>query len=149
MAQEEYDIITPPKHEVLGYATFYCTKEELNTLVHWVNNGNGFQRLHNPNGCDFFAGIYESDRKSAQIIDAIKGCVRSGNKGGAFGDLCKGLEARMPIIDGVRYAMTYEQAFYVEKTCRLMDDIYIIQDESTENHYDVRLVNYVTGEYAS
>ena len=118
-------------------------------LVHWIIDGGGLMRAENPNGSKFYAGTFPSDRNAFDIIEGVRKSVMSGGDDDALKKLCVKLEKSLPIIDGIKYVMTLEQAYYLARTHRPMDDIYFVEDVSTEEVYDVRFVEYVSGRYAS
>ena len=95
----------------------------------------------NQKGEHIVAKVEDSDLRAASIIESIRDFVKDDNMGFAFGQLCDSLQPVLPVLDEGGYAMSLEYAFFVEKTCRLMDDIYVfVQDGEDE-----RLVNYVSG----
>jgi len=119
-------------------------------IMHLVTSSHGgYECFQNPNGHCVKAIVNESDRSAASVIEAIGAFAKDNNKGFAFGQLCDALQASMPVCDDVKYVMSLEYAFYVEKTCRLMDDIYVVLDDRSGSTIRRVLVNYVSGVYAS
>ena len=135
---------------VHGHATFCTiTDEELESLVHHVRDTNGFGRIHNPGNHDFFLGIFDNDKKAARIIESIKECVLNRDFGDKFLQLSLELDWVMPRIEGTRYALTFEQAFYLMQSHRPMDDIYVMLEQQMGDRRETVLIKYTTGEYAS
>ena len=135
---------------VHGHASFCTiTDEELKILAHRVRDTNGFQRISNPNGHEFFAGIFKNDKEAAKIIQSIKEHVQKNEFGDEFNQLSQELSAMMPIIEGTRYALTFDQAFYLMHSHRPMDDIYVMFEQQMGDRHETVLIKYTTGEYAS
>ena len=135
---------------VHGHATFCTiTDDEIETLFHRVRNSNGFQRISNPNGHKFFAAIFQNDKEAAKIIQSIKEHVQKNEFGDEFNQLSQELSEKMPIIEGTRYALTFDQAFYLMQSHRPMDDIYVMFEQQMGDRRETVLIKYTTGEYAS
>ena len=136
----------------MSHGTAVCsfsTIKESEQLVHWVSNGGGFMRLANPNGGEFFAAIFPSDNEAFEVIDAIKESILNGGDDESLKNLCVKLDECLPIIDGIKYVMAPELAYYLVRTHRPMDDIYFYENKSTDKKYDRRLIEYVSGKYAA
>jgi len=135
--------------KIHGRATFFkITDEQLKSLVHLVRDENGRGYIFNPNNHDIFAGTFRNDKAAALIIQSIKKCVQENDFGDKFNELSQELSEKMPTIEGTRYALSFEQAFYVAKTHRPMDDIYVIHEQQTSDDHQTVLIKYISGEYA-
>ncbi|MBP5634695.1 hypothetical protein J6X09_03320 [Candidatus Saccharibacteria bacterium] len=133
-----------------GRATFnFSHVRESEKLIHWVASGGGFARPRNPDGTEFFIGKFYSDHDAAGIIEAVEEAILNGANDDEIKELCVKLDECMPIIEGVKYAMSLEMAYYLVRTHRPMDDIYFIDVHSDSGHRDTRLREFVSGRYAA
>ena len=138
-------------YEISGFNGSFCfsTIGESEQLVRWVDEGGGFMRLANPNGSKFFAAISHLDNDAFEAVEAIKESILNDGDDESFKELCVKLDECLPVIDGIKYVMTSELAYFLARTHRPMDDIYFYENKSTDGKYDVRLMEYVSGRYAS
>lgn len=107
-------------------------------------------RAKNPSGIEFFVGTFAKDRDAFSYLLAIKAAVLNGVDGDeGFKKLCAQLDECLPIIEGVKYVLPLELAYYLVRTHRPMDDIYFYQKKSPELPYDMEIVEFASGRYAS
>ena len=119
-------------------------------LVHLVSKKDTYLHFENPNGSKFFAGNFDTDRDAYKLIDSLKTAFLREEGIERINYLSSLLEEKLPVIDGIKYAVQLDQAFLLAATRRPMDDIYVIYDEMVGADYAVRrLIEYVSRRYAS
>ncbi len=137
-------------YESSGHAFFdFANVRESEKLVHWVKQGGGFMRVKNPNGCEFFVGKFSSDNEAAEAIESIKASIKNDVKDQAINEATAILDCSMPVINGIRYVLNHEDAYYLARAHRPMDDILVISEEVIEHKICLRLLEYNSGKYAS
>ena len=121
--------------------------KESEKLVHLVMlGGEGFNRTKNPNGSEFFMGTFLSDSEACNAIRSLERAILDCASDEIINELCAKLDKCLPIIDGIKYVMDLNEAFYLSKTHRPMGDIYFYNGNFTDN---VILVEYTSGRFAS
>ena len=121
--------------------------KESEKLVHLVMlGGEGFNRTKNPNGSEFFMGTFLSDSEACNAIHSLERAILDCASCEIINELCVKLDKCLPIIDGIKYVMDLNEAFYLSKTDRPMNDIYFYDGNFTDN---VILKEYISGRYAS
>ena len=121
--------------------------KESQKLVHLVMlGGEGFNTTKNPNGSEFFMGTFLSDSEACGVIHSLERAILDCADDEIINELCAKLDKCLPIIDGIKYVMDLNEAFYLSKTHRPMDDVYCYYGDF---FCGVWLIEYTSGRYAS
>jgi hypothetical protein len=120
--------------------------EKSEKLVHWISLFEGFYNVKNSNGSKFFLGTFSSDVEAHKAIHSVMAAIMNDYGDEEINELCVKLDKCLPMVDGIKYVMSLEEAYYLSKTHRSMDDIYFHEGAL---HLGAPLMEYASGRFAS